>query len=144
MTKPDVQQSIREYHVSMYKAIRDDDFVTDLDGITSFINDNEEVDEKLDDDKLDLFEEKNLGLPDPPEIDEVVDNTDRRKQADTYDQFIGAEVALPDTTGKAAMARVMKRVKDNDENAIGVQPNNMLTNTSLYEVVFPDGHVEEL
>ena len=144
VTKPEVQQSIRDYHVSMYKAIGDDDFVTDLDGMTNFINDDEEVDDKLVDDKLDLFEEQYLGLPNTPEIDEVVDNTDRRKQADTYDQFIGAEVALPDTTGRTAMARVMKRVKDNDGNAIGVQTDNILTNTSLYEVEFPDGHTEEL
>ena len=38
----------------------------------------------------------------------------------------------------------MKRVRDNEGNAVGVSTENILTNTSLYEVEFPDGHVEEL
>ena len=38
----------------------------------------------------------------------------------------------------------MKRVKGNDGNGAGVVTPNPLTNTSLYEVEFPDGHVEEL
>ena len=145
--KPDVQQSIRDYHVSMNKAIGDDDFVTDLDGMTSFINDDVEdvdVDKIEEDDILEWMEEKYQGLPKIPEIDDVVDNSDRRKQADTYDQFLGAEVALPDSTGRTAMARVMKRVKDNDGVGVGVATTNPLTNTALYEVEFSDGHVEEL
>ena len=142
--KPDVQQTIRDYHVSMNKAIGSDDFVTDLDGMTNFINDDVDVDKVEDDDILDWLEEKYQGLPKTPEIDDVVDNSDRRKQADTYDQFLGAEVAIPDETGRSAMARVMKRVKDNDGNGVGVATANPLTNTALYEVQFPDGHVEEL
>ena len=142
--KPDVQQTIRDYHVSMNKAIGSDEFVSDLDGMTNFINDDVEVDEVEDDDILDWLEEKYQGLPKTPEIDDVVDNSDRRKQADTYDQFLGAEVAITDETGRSAMARVMKRIKDNDGNGVGVATANPLTNTSLYEVQFPDGHVEEL
>ena len=64
--------------------------------------------------------------------------------ADTYDQFIGTEVAIPDSTGSNAMARVMKRVKDNYGNGVGVTTPNPLTNTSLYKVEFSGGHVEEL
>ena len=43
-----------------------------------------------------------------------------------------------------AIARVMKRVKGNDGNGAGVVTPNPLTNTSLYEVEFSDGYVEEL
>ena len=42
--KPDTQQSIRDYHISMDKAIGDDKFITTMDGMTNFINDDVEVD----------------------------------------------------------------------------------------------------
>ena len=76
----------------MNKAIRSDEFITDLDGMTNFINDDIEVDKAEDDDILDWLEEKYQVLPKIPDIDDVVDNSDHRKKADTYDQFLGAEV----------------------------------------------------
>ena len=128
----------------MNKAIGSDKFITDLDGMTNFINDDVEVVISEEDDILNWLEEKYQGLPKIPEIDDIVDNSDRRKQADTYDQFLGDEVEIPDSSGMTAMARVMKRVKDKDGNGVGTVTPNPLTNTSLYEVEFPDGHVEEL
>ena len=128
----------------MNNAIRDEDFVTNLDVMINFINDDVDVNKVEDDEILDWLEEKYQGLPKNPEIDDVVDNSDRRKQADTYDQFLGAEVAIPDSTDKIAMVRVMKWIKDNDGNGVVVATTKPLTNTSLYEVEFPDGHVEEL
>ena len=90
------------------------------------------------------MEERYNGLPKIPDIDEVIDNSDRQKLADTYDQLVGAEVALPDKDGKSVMCRVVMQVRDNEGNGVGSTSDNPLTNTSLYEVEFPDGHSEEL
>ena len=117
-----------------------------MDGMTNFKDDDVDVNKIEDDNMLDWLEEKYQGLPKTPEINDVVDNSDCRKQADTYDQFLGTEVAIPDSTDRSTMARVMKRIKDNDGNGVGVgvATLNPLTNISLYEVEFSDGHVEEL
>ena len=128
----------------MDKAIGDDKFITTMDSTTNFINDDVDVERIEDDDMLDWLEEEYQGLPKTPEIDDVVDNSDRRKQSDKYDQFLGTDVAIPDSTGRNATAKVMKCVKDNDGNGVGVSTTNLLTNTSLYEFEYPDGHVEEL
>ena len=109
VAKPDIQQSIHDYHVSMNKSIGSEEFITDLDGMTNFINDDVEVDKTEDDDILDWLEEKCQGLPKIPDIDDLVDNSDRRKQADTYDQFLGAEAEIPNSSGTTVMARVIKK-----------------------------------
>ena len=51
---------------------------------------------------------------------------------------------MSDSIRIKAMARVSKRVRDNEGNARGTESNNSLTNKLLYEVEFPDGHMEEL
>ena len=95
----------------MNKSIGSGEFITDLDGMTNFINDDVEVDKAGDDYILDWLEEKYQVLPKIHDIDDVVDNSDRRKQADTYDQFLGAEVAIPNSSGTTAMARVIKKLR---------------------------------
>ena len=57
-TESYIHQSIRDDHISMNKAIGDDEFVTALDGMTNFINDDVDVDKIEDDDILDWLEEK--------------------------------------------------------------------------------------
>ena len=141
VAKPDIQQNIRDYHTTLADTIGNEEFFNDMDGMHSFINDD--VDCETDQDILDWTEEYH-GLPQSPELDDIIDNTDVRKQADTYDQFIGAQVQLSDQTGRLAMGRVTKRVRDNEGNVMGTPSNNPLTNHSLYEVEFPDGHTEEL
>ena len=47
---------------------------------------------------------------------------------DTFDQYLGAEF-LVNSNGETAMARVTKRVKDNDGNAIGKRNTNPLLDT---------------
>ena len=92
----------------MDKSIGSEEFITDLDGMTNFIDDDVEVDKADNDDILDWLEEKYQGLLKILDIDHVVDNSDRRKQTDTYDQFLGAEVAIPNSSGTTSMARVIK------------------------------------
>lgn len=140
--KSEIQQLIRVYQTSLEQALGSNDFVTDMDGWDAFVN--KDIPDETDEDLLDYIEEYH-GLPDTPEVDNYVNNEHLRQQDDTYDQFVGAQVCLPNMMdGNNAMARVVKRVKDNDGKAIGVHSNNPLANTSMYQVEFPDGHTEEL
>ena len=142
LQKPEIQQLIRSYQSLLETTIGTDEFVTDMDGWDAFVNDD--IPGETDEDLLDYIQQ-NHGIPEMPEIDDIVNHDDARKQADTYDQFIGAEVCLPNMMdGTNAMARVIKRVKDNDGNAIGTDRDNPLMNTSMYEVEFPDGQTAEL
>ena len=140
---PGIQQAIREYHTTLYQIIGAEEFVSDMDGFSDFVNDDVDAGATEDEDVLEWMGSY-LGPQDTKDIDEIVDHSDARAQADTYDAFIGAEVALPDKVGGKAMGRVVKRVRDNDGNPVGTATNNPITNTSRYEVEFPDGHSEEL
>lgn len=82
------------------------------------------------------------GLDPMPEIDDVVDSSDERAAADTYDKYVGAEVSLPDPKGMSLMAKVMKKVSSADNNES--KNYNMLQDHSHYEVQFSDGTTEEL
>jgi hypothetical protein len=61
-------------------------------------------------------------LPDPsvvsennpdqlPGIDDVVNQADAEKVANTYHSFIGAEVIVPDASSNRHMAKVLRRVR---------------------------------
>ena len=78
----------------MEYALGSEDFSTSLDGYYSFINDDEEGIAKGDPN-----EEGYQGPPDSPEMDEIIDNSDEERVANSYDQYIGAEVVLPDRKG---------------------------------------------
>ena len=44
-------------------------------------------------------------------MDDVVDQENSEKAVDTYDQFVGTDVGLPDEQGIKIMTRFTKRVK---------------------------------
>ena len=50
----------------------------------------------------------------------VMDQENSEKAVDIYDQFVGAEVYLPDEIARKMMARVTKGVKYNRGNLIGL------------------------
>ena len=54
-------------------------------------------------------------------MDDVMDQEYYEKAVDTYEQFIGAEVCLPDERGRKIMARVTNRAKDNEVNPRGIE-----------------------
>jgi len=62
--------------------------------------------------------------------------------AETYDQYIAAEVMLP-TGGELTTGKVTGRKRDQDGNPIGLRNSNPILDTRVYEVQFPDGHAEE-
>lgn len=73
--------------------------ITDLDEMAYFINNDVDDDETYVNNVLDGMEEHyQEGLPNSLELDDVVDISDRRKQSDTYGQFLGAVVAMQDLT----------------------------------------------
>ena len=93
--------------------------------------------------KVELNEEGYQGPPDSPEIDEIMDNSDEEKAANSYGQYIGAEVFLPGRKGEKLMVNVRKHVKY-DESSTGKGNYNPMNDKSLYEVEYPDGTTEQL
>ena len=91
---PYVQERIRYYHGSLEDSLGSEDFGTSLDGYYSFMNDDEEGISKGDPN-----EEGYQGPRYYPEIDEIIDNSDEEMEANSYDQYIGAEVVLHDWKG---------------------------------------------
>ena len=57
--------------------------------------------------------------------------------ANSYDQYIGAEVVLPDQKGEKLMVKVRKRVIY-DDTSTGEGDYNSMHYKSLYEVKYPD------
>ena len=54
-------------------------------------------------------------------MDDVVDQENNEKSVDAYDQFVGAEVFLPDERGRKMMARVTNRMKYNKGDPRGIE-----------------------
>ena len=46
-------------------------------------------------------------------MDNIVHKENAEKGADTYDQFVGANLCLPDEQGRKMMTRVTERVEEN-------------------------------
>jgi hypothetical protein len=60
----------------------------------------------------------------------------------TYDQYIAAEVMLPQ--GDVLVpAKVVGRKHDANGNPVGVGNSNPLLDSRVYNVEFPDGHIDE-
>ena len=69
-----------------------------------------------------------------PEADEFV--------VKAFDKYLAAEVILP--KGKnLVLGKVIGRKRDPDGNPIGRGHSNPIIDTHLYQVQFPNGHVEE-
>ena len=92
--------------MTLESVIGADEFMLYLGGMNEFIN--KEVPSQKEED---VWEEPHQGLPDSPEMDDVVNQENDEKAIDTYDQFVGAEVCLLYELGIKIMARVTKSVK---------------------------------
>ena len=77
--------------MTLESAIGTYEFMSGIDGIYAFIN--EEFPSQEEEDVLDKSYQ---GLPDSPDMDNVVYQENSGKAVDTYDQFIGDEVCLSD------------------------------------------------
>ena len=95
-----MQESIRQFYMKLDAAIGEGQYEYD-DEITDFVNDDVNVTVGNN-----LEEPPYLGLEPLPDVDTFVDNSDSRLAADFYDQYVGAEVALPDRKGQTLLAKV--------------------------------------
>ena len=75
------QKRIWDYYGLLESALGSEYFGTSLDGYDSFINDDEDGIAKGDPNE-DVYQ----GPPDSPEIDEIIDNSDEERAANSYDQ----------------------------------------------------------
>ena len=75
-------------------------------------------------------------------MDNVVDQENYEKAVDTYDKLVCTEVCLSDERGRKIMARVTKRVKDDEDNPRGIEYPTLFVDYSLYEVWFTNGKTE--
>ena len=63
-----------------------------------------------------IWEEPCQVLTEYTDMDEVVYQNINENLVDTYGQFVGTEVCLPDERGRKMMDRVTKRMKKNEGN----------------------------
>ncbi|MGH3055829.1 MAG: hypothetical protein ACRDL7_12725, partial [Gaiellaceae bacterium] len=61
---------------------------------------------------------------------------------DTYDKYISAHVLMP-KGDQFVTGHVISRKRDGDGNAVGNSNRNPILDSRVYNVQFPDGHVEE-
>ena len=95
-----IQEQIRDYHVLLEATLGSEYLGTSLVGYDSFINNDEEGTEKFDPNK-----EEYQGLPDYPEIDDIIDNSDEKRAANSYYHYIGDVVLLPNFEGGKLMVK---------------------------------------
>ena len=60
-----------------------------------------------------------------------------------FDAYIGAEVLLPQNGDVLKAARVIGRAVDDSGSSIGQYDSNPMLNTKVYDVMFPDGAVQQ-
>ena len=82
---------------------------------------------------MDHNEEEYQGLPDSPEIYVTIENSDKERAANSYDQYIGDEFVISDQKGERLMGKVRKSIQYDDKRT-GEVHYNAIHNTSVYEV----------
>ena len=73
-----------------------------------------------------------------------MDKENAEKAVDAYDNFVGAEVCLPDARGRKMISRVTTSVKNNEGNPRGIEHPTLFVYHSLYDISFPNVRTEEL
>jgi hypothetical protein len=132
VARDEVKAKMKEYNDELNNITGDGNCVVNDDGFQNFINE-------------DMPDPYDLPMDDPdrlPDIDEVIDNSDAEKAADTYHSFVGAEVIVPDAAGNRRMAKVLRRIRDS--GVVPAENNNIFNDRSTFEVEFPDGTVDRL
>lgn len=103
--------------------------------------------EDIDDMLIGLFPQlpDDIFLPDAENGDHIpADGADTLPEADDftpeeYDEYLTAEVLLPNMGEEMAKAKLVGRKRDADGNPIGLRNANPLLDTRQYEVEFADG-----
>ena len=82
-------------------------------------------------------------LPYGDELTDVKVEEINNSYLDSLDEYIGAEVVIPDRNAIPVLAKVKKRKRDSKDLPIGEKNDNPILDTRIYELEFPDGRVEE-
>ena len=130
--KPEVQTMIRQFHEEVHRRLGEDDII-DYNDVNVFIYDDEPGDPAQGDDGT------YYGIPGIEEADDIVRGANEDEESSTYDQYIGVEVQLPDNKGVNRMARVRKRIRDENNNPEDGGSYKPWADHSTYEVEFADG-----
>ena len=133
---PELQERIRDYH-RILEASLGANYVFDDQDDNAFVLDDVDAPIGSGYNESDYFGPEQL-----PDVDDVVKDEDERAAENTYDQYVGAEISVPDRNGQKLLAKVMKRLENRNTNADGKY--NPLKDHSIYEVQFGDGTTEEL
>ena len=81
------------------------------------------------------------GLDTPSYVnDKDIEDVD---QIPDFDQYLTAEVLLPQNGEYMQAAKVISRAKDGDGNVIGEYNRNPILDSRVYDVMFPDGAVQQ-
>jgi len=97
------------------------------DGV-QYINEDDEVSKSFGDDEK--LEQTTHRIPD-------------NDQYDDFDAYIHAEVLMPQNGDVMQAAKVIGRSTDGEGNPIGQYDPNPMLNTRVYDVMFPDGAIQQ-
>lgn len=81
--------------------------------------------------------------PEEPVDDPKIPEADEVGNINDSDEFLGAEVLLPQDGELMRSATVVKRVLDGNGSVKGTYSANHMLNTRVYEVMFPDGQLKK-
>ena len=81
------------------------------------------------------FMEEFLRVYSNPEVPDIDNYT-----PDVYDPHVGMQILMDRGGNEPELAKVIKRLRDEDGNPIGVAHDNPLVDTRLYEIEYEDGY----
>ena len=136
----EIMNRIRDYHKNLEKVIEDDQYVSTESEFERFVN--EDIPDPIEEAYEGLMEkghEYHYQGYDLPGIYDLSLDTNDRENGDIFESYLGAEILLPYQYGNKKMAKVIKRVKGNDNNPVGTRHNKPMLDTSEYTVEMSDG-----
>ena len=92
---------------------------------------------------FDTTEDDKITWPWEKELEELPLQDEDDTTLEALDQYIGANLVLPGRDGLEVLTQVKGRKRDHNGKAIGTSHSNPILDTRVYQVEFPDGHLEE-
>ena len=105
--------------------------------------------ETVNDDKIyydaffDTTDDDEITWPWEKELEELPLADETEATLEALDLYIGTQVVLPGNDGEMVLAKVAGRKRDHNGNLVGMDNENPILDTRVYNVEFPDGHLEE-
>ena len=77
------------------------------------------------------------------ELEDIPLHEESKESLEELDNYIGTHLVLPTKEGVPVLSKVVGRKRDYNDRPIGKANTNPILDTRVYEVKFPNGHVEE-